>query len=189
MDLTTTARVKAFGRSTHADDDTLIDSLVTSVSARVASLLARHVEATARTEVYQLPIYQRTVSLRGYPTSAVTAVKYTNDGQWSLVDALETDAYSFDPDTGELRLYILTEQSRGEVQVAYTGGMGATQAAFTTAYPDISGSIDAHIWNMLKRSINPGGKTTFVGGAIESERELGDLRMIEEVIALHRRII
>ncbi len=76
------------------------------------------------------------------------------------------------------------------LQVAYTGGMGATTDAFRTAYPDLAEAVDMQIafwWESRSRL----GQQSVTGpdGSITLQAPLSHLPALAEAIKTHRRKI
>ena len=188
MDLTTTSNVKTLLGETTSANDALIGALVTSVSARVAALLDRHVEAIARTEVYSLRRFQRIVLLRGTPVTSVTSVKYSNDRDFTDDTALtENEQYELDTESGVLELTFTPQYERGNLQVIYTGGMATSAAAFRSAYPDISTAVDLQVAHLKQYRRSPGGEVRFEGGQITKTGGVDLLPEVREAVATHKR--
>ncbi len=125
MDVTTAARVKALWVESGSTNDAVIATMIAGVSARLGPMLARHLEGVERTEYYDVPLFSRRISLQGFPTTDIDAVKYSNTGDWASVTAMDSDLYAVEETTGILRFFQSMSLERGELQVVYTGGMAA----------------------------------------------------------------
>lgn len=190
MDLTTRARVKAMIPITHANDDAIIDQLITDTSARVQRMLRRHTEEVARTEVYQIHRHEKLVWLRGFPVTAsgTSSVKYSSTQDFTNITALtEYDDWNLNDETGLLRLRINTPNDPGFVEVVYTGGMGTNAADFISNYPEITLAVDHDIIARWKRRSNPENDITFAGGGMTFTKQIGTLDDLKEVIEFHKR--
>lgn len=171
MDLTTLARVKALasagGVALGDELDGPITRLITQYSVAAAKVMNRHTESTARTEQFDVSRAQRVFSLPGYPGS-VTTVKHATDRDFTNVTAIDSDNYYFESATGLLHidgwpLY----PAPGALQVVYTGGMGASAAAFIVAYPDIAHAVEEQIVHFLQRKDSMGSTSvSFEGGSM-----------------------
>ena len=193
MDLTTTARVKALagagGVSLGADLDAVIATLIAKYSAAAEKVMNRHVEATARTEQYDVDPGQRVFVIKGYP-GTITTLKHATDRSFSGVDAIDSDNYYWQSASGILTVddWPLTPGA-GVLQVVYTAGMGATQGAFATAYPDVASAIDEQIVHFLQRKDSMGSTSvSFEGGSASHAGAVSWLPHVLEVLATETRM-
>ncbi len=188
MDLTTSAAVEAlidYGPAA-TSLDTVIPQLITSVSGRVATAVARHVETVERTEDVQLYAGERVAQLRGVPISSVSEVLASTDGTFSGDALVEGEDYRVEKATGIVRLLNPNPYLSQEIRVTYTGGMAADTASFVAAYPGLAGAVAMQVANELKRRTNPGGSTTFQGGGMTFDGSLRNLKQLDEEIDAHR---
>lgn len=177
MDVTTKARVQALlasGGQKTAPLDSLIPTLISGVSAAFELHLGRPLEATSRTETFDADPTVRRFFLRAAPVSAVASVKYDPDRVFGADTLIDSDSYAVDEDLGIVILdgYVLGSFSPRAVQVVYTGGLGADQAALEAAFPELVHAADLQVAHLAKQrhalgatSISAGGgSTAFVGG-------------------------
>lgn len=190
MDLTTAQFVNARRGRDSADDATLINSLITEVSADVALYLRRHVQAVARTQVYTLPYGIRDFRLDGYPVASISSVSTSPDLDFSSSEILSVSSYYLEPAVGRLRLVSPTAFDPTFVQVVYTGGMAADTTAFRAAYPDIAGAVESAVLELLKRADKPGvSETRLRDGGVSYERPVNMLPLLKRRLDQHRRTV
>ena len=189
MDLALLADVRALVAigATNTSDDAVISSLITSVSGRVETALARHTEAVERTEDYTLEPGGRLAMMQGYPMSAVAEVKASADGTFSDDALVEGEDYRAELALGFVRLIVANPSNALQLRVTYTGGMAANTAAFITAFPGMSGAVTTQVTNEFQRRRSPGGEQSFEGGAIKGVGPLSDLPTLTREIDAHRR--
>ena len=92
--LTNLTRVKRLLTIDNSGHDTLLQQLITEVSARIERFLGRHVEKLARTVQIDIEDGQQVVFLKGYPVEATPAAQFRNDSarEFSGSD-IDTDDY------------------------------------------------------------------------------------------------
>lgn len=83
MDLTTLTKVKAYLGISGTSQDTLLSSLITSVSAGIESFCGRTFASTSHTEYYDGDNKDK-IFLRNYPVTSLTSVKYQG-GTWDNI--------------------------------------------------------------------------------------------------------
>ena len=193
MDLTTLDRVKALatagGVKLGTDLDSLISRMVKKYSAAAEKWMNRHVESAERTEQYDVEPGQRVFSLKGYP-GTISTVKHATDRSFSGVSAIDSDNYYFQSANGLLTLdgWPLA-RGVGVLQVVYTGGMGASQAAFATAYEDVAAAIDEQIVHFMQRKDSMGSTSvSFEGGSMSHAGAVSWLPHVLEVLATETRL-
>ena len=170
MDLTTTARTKAFyalgGESLGEGLDAAIALLVTKYSIAAAKLMDRHTQATERTEQYDIEAGQRVVSLKGYPVDTTADFEVTSDAQREFTGSAEDSSdYHVDAASGLLHLDgFVPAEGYGVLEVVYTGGMGTDVDDFIVNYPDIAHAIDEQIVHLLQRKDSMGATAVSVAG-------------------------
>ena len=190
MDLTTAASVNARRGRDAADDATLLGTLITEVSADAEAFLGRHAEAVARTEVYTLRHLQGDVRLNGYPLTAVSSVSISPDLDFAASEILAVDSYHTQDSVGRLHLVRRASWSPTYLQVAYTGGMGASTAAFMAAFPDISGAVESAVLELLKRADQPGVRDARLrSGGVSYDEPLNMLPLLKRRLEQHKRTV
>lgn len=188
MDLTTAATVKAIMSHGGTGDDTLIATLITGVSGRVETALARHVQASSRTETFQLDPGGRLVVLPGFPVTTLGDIKMSDDGTFSEDALVEGEGFRANLRLGTVLLLDTNSYDRAELRVTYTGGMAADTASFVTAFPGLSYAVAMQVVNEFQRRRAPGGSATIAGAGVAYEKGIDNLPMLEEEIQAHRRI-
>lgn len=190
MDLTTVVRVKALAfddKSGDTSKDALLGTLITNVSARVASALGRHVQTGSRQEEYEVERGSKIVQLRGAPVSTVTAITYSGTPADDDATALTVnDDYRLDANPGIVRLLLSpTNYDPGFLRLTYDGGMADDTATFITAYPDIAGAVDAQVVYEYKRKANPAGNVKIQGHETTYMGEVNLLQSVRDVIQMY----
>lgn len=190
IDVTTVALVKQYAKkaSSWTDHDDQLGAFIKTVSTIFENHLNRVLKSGTVTEELDVFPDRRRFYLKAYPVTSVTTV-------WSSA------AYVFDAttevDSGNYHLvdsrmalmddlgYV--ERGLRTVRITYVGGMAATQAAFTTAFPDITEAANIQVWNMFQRigeedavSINLGGQS------IALKPALGLLPIVKKMLAPYR---
>lgn len=159
MDLTTTARVASRvkpGMTTlGTNDDLLVAQMITDVSGQAERYLDRHTLTTSRSEYLDVRADQTAWRLKGYPVTALTSVIYDPEQAFDAADALDDDEYD-DPTLEAAGVLTMPQPfdstDRKALKVTYTGGMGASTAAFISAYPEIAMAVEMQVvWHYLRR--------------------------------------
>ena len=196
MDLTTLARVKvhieAKGQTIGHDSkaDPLLEVLIDDYSAAFERYLNRQVLVGATTEYFDVEPGQRVFMLKGYPVGSVTSVYHDTSREWTSGE-VDSDNYYLDTTTGVMTvdkhgLY----PGAGVFRVIYSGGMGASAAAFITAFPDIAGACDIQVAYHFSRSKSLGAKSVSGrDGSITNEGALKLLPTVRAALNGHRRLI
>lgn len=187
---TTKADVKATVGYTATDQDAFIDQLILDVSREAEDYMGRHALITARTEVYRLRRNQTWLSVKGFPISSVTSVKYAADEDFADVDALDTDLYSVRAELGQIRFRTAAIPSLiydpGFVEVVYTGGLALDSAAMKANEPRLEGAVRTEVVNRFNRRQNPEGNLQVFGAGVGYQSALAPLK--DFYVALdHRR--
>lgn len=175
MDMTTLSRVRALRgiQATDTANDTVIEQIITSVSARASSRLRRHVEVASRIETYMGANGARVLLLRGVPVESIASLSVGDT-------ALEADTYVLDQETGIVRFSAGVYRA---VEIDYTGGMAADTADFVDRWPAIAGVIDSQVVYEFGRRAMPGGNVqTREGGATFAESGIDWLPIVRDVL-------
>lgn len=197
MDLTTTARVKTYLGKTGSDLDATIAQLITQVSAEVEDYLDRTIQATGSdiTEVLDVEWEgQEVFTLRAWPVTSVTSVKYDQDGDFASVTAFSTDEF-VDPsrsttNRGLLRLRVALQRAPLSLQVVYRGGMAASTSAFVGSYADLAGAVDAQVAFLVRRRDTIGiSSVSGDGGNIAHFEKMTWLPVLKQAAKRYRRAI
>lgn len=193
QDFTTVERVKALVSPTVAvgDLDTLIQTLITDVSAQFVRFLGLHATKIERTELYEVRKFAKSLSLDAKPldATATVVVKYGSDAQAVSLVTRTSDEYVVVKPSGWVRLLFSTPYQPGYVEVKYTGGLGTSTADLIAGWPDLAGAADRQVLYLLQRrgalggnvSLASGGGTSFATGQYEM------LKDVEHILAAHRR--
>lgn len=203
MDMTTSTRVKEALGISGIGSDTVLGQMVTSASYEIEHLMDRHVQRTARTEVYQMRATKKLVLLKGYPvdTGAAFTIKLSQNGDFSTASALDPyTEYVLDAQRGEVRilggLEPLRDADSGRpiapiyVQVTYTGGMATTTSSFISSHPELAQACDMQVVHMYKRRATPGQTSTDMGDSSASyQAELGVIKIAADSARRHRRMV
>jgi len=192
-ELTTVDRVKRGRRILGDGDDELIAESIRATSAQFAAYLGRHMEAIQRTDQFEINGHQHLVSLRGFPISVISEVRYSGSPAGLLEDASIIDATGYGSllRSGLLRLFFSTPLIPGYVSVTYTGGMAAgTGETFTEnfidAYPHIAEVADLQVIANMQRRMSPAGNMSFQGGGFQFDSQTGLLMEAKRRLDMHR---
>ena len=126
--LTNLTRVKRLLTIDNSGHDTLLQQLITEVSARIERFLGRHVEKLARTVQIDIEDGQQVVFLKGYPVEATPAAQFRNDSarEFSGSD-IDTDDYFLRREDGSATFdSIALIPGDGVFRAVYTGGLAWT---------------------------------------------------------------
>lgn len=190
--LTTVDRVKGVYPLSTTDKDAQISDLIAAVSQEAEQYMGRHAQAMARTEVYELRPNRLFLWLRGFPIASVTAVRISDRRRFTGVDPVDPELYDVHPERGQIEFQegaIPDITQTNWVQVDYSGGMAATDAAFVTAFPRISGAVTTEVVNRLNRSKNPEGNLTSLGGDVAYQKPLEPLEDFYKALDHNRRVV
>tara|TARA_R110000751_G_scaffold265735_1_gene364813 strand:- start:50 stop:664 length:615 start_codon:yes stop_codon:yes gene_type:complete len=198
MDATTIARVKALLDITSSTHDTVLTSIVASVSKRFESYLDRKLLAEARTQEYNIRPRQNKLFLREYPVSAIASIKIALDWDYASAIAVSASDYHVTSDTGTVHFTFNPITSYGgsnyayapdAIQVVYTAGFATSTANLITNYPDIAMAADLQSVAMWRRRDTPQGNSISVGGSsISYENPLDLVPDVIHALSPHRRL-
>ena len=193
QDFTTVDRVKALVAPSIAvgDLDTLIQTLITDVSAQFVRFLGLHATEIARTELYEVRKYSKTLSLDAKPIDAAATftLKYGSDTQASSLVARTSDEFVVNKPAGWVRLLFDLPYQPGYIEVTYTGGLGVSTSDLIAGWPDLAGAADRQVLYLLQRRSALGGNVQLAsgGGTSFSTGQYGLLNDVERALAAHRR--
>lgn len=174
MDLTTTTRVKA-RITVDASDvqyDALLSSLIARASAEAERIMNRKAEAISRTAQFDVSVSMRSLSLPAYPVSSITTIWNDRERDFGNETTIATADYYSDDAAGLVYFEVALAPGPGVLKITYTGGMGASTAAFIAAYPDIAEAIDERVAQLWQRRDEIG--LTGVTGAQGSVSRVND---------------
>ena len=190
MDLVYVATVKERLDIKHADDDSLLGTIVTNVSAQIQTHLDRETCATTYTEYFNVMPSQDMFQLRGFPVTSVTTVH--NDMEWTfdsstLLDATEHTCYT---DMGVVAVDPgLLNYGQRALKVVYVGGMATSTANFMVSFPDVAeAAIEqcAYVYN--SRHHIGGQAVTSQSGSVTWAGDVGLLQTVKDKLAPHVRV-
>lgn len=168
LDLVSVATVKARLKITSGDtsQDANIALLISSVSARMASVMLRHTKSARRTELRQLSPGRNMISLKGSPITTVHSVKWGESPDLSATNPLVegTDYFVVKPQ-GTIRFLVIAPSFRtgaiqraahpSQVEIDYTGGLAdTTDNLIANGYGDIADACamqTAYLWQRSQR--------------------------------------
>lgn len=153
MNLSTIDRVKV--RIGVAADDTQYDALLASMLARSSSeaerVMNRDAETVSRTAQYDVRPGTRSVCLPAYPITSITTIWNDRDRVFGTETAISSSDYYSDASSGMVHFEAALVSGYGALKITYTGGMGASVAAFIAAYPDIADAVDERVAQLWQR--------------------------------------
>jgi len=183
LDFTTLARAKAYMDIPDATttNDTLIQSMITAVSATLENSLNRTVKTEAKTERRSVPRTNRFVLYNG-PATSITSVRYSASGVFSR-DAVTLDPSSYELDGAKDVLAIpdIVTYS-GQIEVSYVGGMATDTAGLLSAYPVLDLACRMQVAYLWARRKTPGRTSTDIGNG--STQWVGDYDLLDAVVAM-----
>lgn len=174
------------GGSPSSGLDDRLQQLIDSVQAGFEVELGRTVLSGTQTMVVpRVRAFQRQLTLRHAPVTAITSVKYAADRDFASATAMASTSYSIDGATGVL--YFDTDLTEGyrTTQVVYEGGMAANLAAFQAAYPDLHHAATEQVAWEYRRRKTPGANSESAQGA--NTTWTGELRLLKHVTDQLRR--
>lgn len=192
LDATTSTRAKLALKLSSDDtsQDAWLTAAIDAVSVQLEKWLGRHFESTSRT-VYLDVAGPRTESfqLSAVPVSSITSIKNSATWDWATQDAIDTEDYFTDEDSGEVFFNRQLQKGPRALQVVYTGGLAADSPALIAAYPEIAQAADLQIASMYRRRSTPQGTSTSPkgGGSLTFEGPLELIKASKELIS-HLRI-
>ncbi len=154
---TTTARVKALLGDTGSANDTLLASLVSSVSKEIEAWIGYPVTQAARTELYSLGQNDRFLFLNVIPVVSVAEVKVASIGSWdwTTVTALTADIDYHLGGSGQIYWNFETRAGFENARVTYTAGLGVDDAGVIAAAPDLALAADLQVAEDWRRRFEP----------------------------------
>jgi hypothetical protein len=186
-DLITAAKLKERLGISHSDDDTLMATIITNVSAQVETYLNRETYLTTYTEYFNVMPSQDMFQLRGFPVTSITTVH--NDMDWvygadTLLDPTEYTCYT---DLGILAVDPnLLNYGQRALKVVYVGGMAASTAAFMTAYPDVAeATIEQCAYQYNSRRHIGGQAVSGQAGQVTWVGDVGLLQTVKDKLDRH----
>lgn len=191
LDLTDLTEVKARVSELNgvSSYDTLLGSLISSVSARAERRMNRTTTASSGiTETFDVLPRQGVLFLSATPVTAITSVKFDLEREFGASTALASGEYHVRGSTGALYLDGWPPvYGRRVCQVVYDGGMAADTSAFRTAYPDIAEAIAKQVAFLFQRRDQLGITTKSTQGEGITVVAQDWLPEVEAVLDCHRR--
>lgn len=188
--LTTADLVKQMSGVSGTSRDALIATLIAEVSAEAEAYMRRWTLCAARTEIYELKVNHRYLSVDGFPITSSVTLQYNGNQDFSTVDTLDTSIYTVDKDAGQIDFHSLAAWfDPGYVRVVYTGGMAMDTAGFVLAYPRISAAATREVVNRLNRASRPEGNVQGAAGMqLVYQKELKPLEDFYAALDHRRRL-
>lgn len=180
--VTTRDLVKTILEGSTKDD--LIDAAILKVSRGFEQYLARDFEKAARTEDHDLDWATKAVFLKHTPVDTGETFEVRVDGSRAFTgSAIDATGYHLKAQTGRLTLDGVARDVTGPgvLRVAYTGGLAVDSDTLQSAYPDIEYAGRLQVAYEIKRSQDPGSRSTSFGGGNRSWT--GQLEMLKSVRA------
>ncbi len=120
--LTTLTKVKTYLGISSVTQDTLISSLITSVSAEVESFCGRKFESDTYTEYFDTD-GETKIFLKNYPVTSLTSVKYQN-GVWNNITWLDyiNSSYLLNEEIGKVSFDGHLPKAEKYLEIVYVGG-------------------------------------------------------------------
>jgi uncharacterized phiE125 gp8 family phage protein len=121
-DLTTLTKVKSYLGISNSTHDTLLSSIITSVSAGVESFCGRRFGSASYTEYYDTD-GETKIFLPNYPVTTLTSVKYQG-GTWDNITWFDypTPGYLLTGEQGRISFAGSLPTITKYLQIVYTGG-------------------------------------------------------------------
>ena len=192
LDLTTTAQIKAIRDLSGTGDDAVLSTLIAQVSALAEDYMGRHTLIGRRTEIYPVFPAKDFVSLKGFPITSVTAIKFGSTRSFSDIEAMDSTSYEILHGPGQLYFpsgaISPTVSPRCWIEVQYTGGMALDSAAFLAAYPGISIAVANEVINRWNRRKTPEGEVTAYETGVSFGKPMSMLQETYDALNPHRRI-
>lgn len=189
---TTTARVKALLGDTGSANDTLLGSLVSSVSKEIEAWIGYPVTLAARTELHSLGQNDDFLFLHVVPVTVVSEVKVASSGawDWASLTALVADTDYHLGGGGRIYWNFQTRAGFENARVTYTAGLGANDADVITAAPDLALAADMQVAEDWRRRFEP--SVLSVPGPAGAKTLAAPVRFMPRVVELlsrYRRIV
>jgi len=171
--------------------DAQINDLIAAVSLRAENYIGRSFEQVERTETYDIGRRTRAVFLKNWPVDTTATFEVRNNVQRDFtVSEMSSTLYAISANTG--RLYFVSSLVTGPevLQVKYTGGLAANEAALQ-GIEDLEYAVRRQVAHEYNRRNSPGAKKSVGGRAstsIQGEGELGWLKGTREVMDSYRSI-
>ncbi len=191
MNLTTKERCIAYLEKGWQEKESLLNQLISDVSASAETYLRRAVLSTTRTEYFNVDPFQTVFALSGYPVTSVTSVANDTDRAWASSTILDSTDYAANLEAGLIEIDGRSLAfGKRVLRVIYIGGMAATMDAFVTAYPDISKAVTIQVVHEFRRSNSlQGDSITTAAGSVAFLGGIDWLAHAKGILDSHRRII
>ena len=203
MDLTTISSVKqATGNESSTTDDSLLQLLITQVSARFARYLGRHIDRIERTEDYSIRAGARLITMRGTPvdeTKTFTLLASSTRDFSNAQSYVANQDFVLEPELGLVTLHTLptvrvagfsgVPVSPAWCRVTYTGGFAETIDELASKYADLVSACTLQVAYLYRRKDSPGSKTVKMGQSESMhDQEYQLLAEAKQVLDSYRRM-
>ena len=186
MLITTRAAIKDFIGITTSENDIILSSIATAVSAHIERYLRRQIEIKERVKYFDVDKNQKVFSFDAYPVSA--CVIY-NDTLRVFESPITNSYYTFLGDNGELAFDDCYELLTGNkvLKAVYTGGMASTQEELLRDFPDIemAARIQGDFWYERRKRL--GISSESMNQTTTQFNKLELLPTVKESLEPHRR--
>lgn len=123
--LTTLANVKVFLGITNTNSDTILNELISKISAECELITSRKLIAAAFTEYFDGD-RRDTFRLRNFPINSITSIHDDYGRDYGADTLVPSDDYTFDADDGIVKIDYQTGRGRNNVKIVYNGGYSTT---------------------------------------------------------------
>ena len=195
VDLSTVARINAARDLSEVEVDSptaLIESAIAEVSAAACEYLGMHTKRAARTEVYEMRQFSRTLSLDGIAVDPSVFTLIVGDDPLDAATntplTLGRD-YSLNAARGTVRL-LSTQPSRpAYVQVSYTGGFFTMPEELGSGHVWLTAAVETQILYRLQRRDTLGGNVSQApGGSTQFSGAYNWLPLVRDALRSRRRV-
>ena len=182
MDLTTLARVKEYitrkgNPDFRADAESVLSSMISSVSQRMEQYCSRLFQVGATTERGTLRCDEFICSR--VPLASISSVRYSETGRGADLAALPSSQYEISPSGDNVRVYDVTYG--GLVEVSYTGGVATDTQDVIDNHPALEEACKLQVASLWQRHTMPDRSGVTIGTGETSWT--GDYSMLKEVQA------
>lgn len=186
MKLTTLERVKLRLSKTDDQDDTVLDHLISSVSARAERAMNGLVELAERTEYQTLRPCQRIYRPKALTIVSVSAIYYDVDRVYAASSLLASQDYSIDTDSQTIQLEFDPPDDREyprALKIVYTGGLASTVVGLIDeGYGDLVDGITQQVCFEFQRTRNLHLDSESQGDHSASLTTMGWLKHVSETL-------
>ena len=163
IDLTTLARLKAYGvggsSSPRPDTDAVLQSMISSVSQRMATYCTRDFEIGTETEARVVTCDE--IPAKRNPVASIQSVKWSPTGRRSDLQALDAADYQISASGNNIQFFGVP--SGALVEVAYTGGLATDTADIIARFPLLEELCKLQVASLWQRHTMPDKSGVTVG--------------------------